>query len=53
VRFLASPIKLDGSRIGAGGRPPELGENTDEVLGWLGYNATEIGALHAHGVVKA
>jgi len=53
VRFLASPIKLDGTRIGAGSRPPELGEHTDEVLDWLGFSDAEVSALHSHGVVRA
>lgn len=53
VRFLASPIKFGGTRIGAGSRPPRLGEHTDEVLGWLGFTAAEIDGLHSHGVVKA
>lgn len=53
VRFLASPIKLDGTRVGAGSRPPELGEHTDEVLDWLGFSDAEVSALHSHGVVRA
>jgi crotonobetainyl-CoA:carnitine CoA-transferase CaiB-like acyl-CoA transferase len=53
VRFLASPIKFDGTRIGAQARPPELGEHTDQVLSWLGFSDTEIGALHSRGIVKA
>jgi formyl-CoA transferase len=53
VRFLASPIKLNGARIGAGARPPRLGELTDEVLGWLGLSAEQIGELRSGGVVKA
>ena len=32
-------------------RSPLLGEHTDEVLGWLGYGAGEIGKLHEDGAV--
>jgi len=53
VRFLASPIKLDGTRLGAGARPPELGEHTEELLGWLGFSLAEIGVMHSSGIVKA
>ncbi len=30
---------------------PELGEHTDQVLAELGYDASEIGALRADGIV--
>jgi len=53
VRFLASPIKFDGTRIGTGARPPQLGEHTGEVLGALGLSDAEIDDLLSTGVVKA
>lgn len=53
VKFLASPIKLNGTRIGAGARPPRLGEHTNEVLYALGLTPEEIDALHSDGIVKA
>ena len=32
-------------------RSPLLGEHTDEVLGWLGYEAGDIKKLHDDGAV--
>jgi len=32
-------------------RSPLLGEHTDEVLGWLGYNDSDIKKLHEDGAV--
>jgi len=32
-------------------RSPLLGEHTDEVLGWLGYDAAANKALHDEGAV--
>jgi crotonobetainyl-CoA:carnitine CoA-transferase CaiB-like acyl-CoA transferase len=53
VRFLGSPIKIDGVRLGVRLPPPELGQHTDEVLGWLGMTPEEIMDLHAKGVVNS
>lgn len=53
VRYLGSPIKLDGTRIPSRKRPPQFGEHTKEVLGWLGMSAAEIDDLRAQGVVRA
>ena len=33
------------------GRPPTVGEHTDEILAGIGYSADEIARLHAEGVV--
>ena len=33
------------------GRPPTVGEHTDEILSGLGYSATQITGLHEKGVV--
>lgn len=48
------PITLNGQPITLSRTPnkivsaaPELGENTDEVLGWLGYSAGEIAGLRS------
>ena len=52
VKYLGSPLRIDGARIrGAGRRPPRLGEHTDEVLRALGLSAGEIGALRAQQAV--
>jgi formyl-CoA transferase len=47
---LGMPIKLSDSPAEVK-RSPLLGEHTDEVLGWLGYGAGEIGKLHEEGAV--
>jgi formyl-CoA transferase len=52
VRLLASPIKLNGKRIGMDSRPPQLGEHSVDVLEWLGFTTEEIDDLRAQGVVK-
>ena len=45
------PITLGGVRLGLRLDPPKLGEHTDVLLQSLGYNADEVEALHAEGVV--
>jgi formyl-CoA transferase len=44
------PIKLSDSPAEVQ-RSPLLGEHTDEVLGWLGYDAAATKALHDEGAV--
>jgi formyl-CoA transferase len=44
------PIKLSDSPVPVT-RAPLLGEHTDEILGWLGYEAGEIATLHGEGAV--
>jgi formyl-CoA transferase len=52
VRYLGSPIKLNGQRVaGDGRRPPRLGEHVDEVLAELGFDDEQIGRLRASGVL--
>ncbi len=45
------PITMDGSRLGIGGQPPVMGQDTDETLAALGYSAAEINALRAERAV--
>lgn len=52
VRFLASPVKVDGARIGPDRPPPGLGEHTAEILGWLGFSTQETVELRSRGVVR-
>ena len=47
---LGMPINLSDSPVEVR-RSPLLGEHTDEVLGWLGYEATEIETLRKEGAV--
>jgi formyl-CoA transferase len=52
VRYLGSPIKLNGARVtGDGRRPPRLGEHVDELLTELGFDAEQIDTLRAAGVL--
>lgn len=52
VRYLGSPIKLNGRRItGDGRRPPMLGEHVDEVLAELGFDDVQISKLRSAGVL--
>jgi formyl-CoA transferase len=44
------PIKLSDSPADVQ-RSPLLGEHTDEVLGWLGYDAAGVKTLHDDGAV--
>jgi len=44
------PIKLSDSPAEVK-RSPLLGEHTDELLGWLGYDSGEIKAMHDEGAV--
>jgi len=44
------PIKLSDSPADVQ-RSPLLGEHTDEVLGWLGYDSAGIKGLHDEGAV--
>jgi formyl-CoA transferase len=48
---ISSPIQVHGVTKVAAKRAPSLGEHNEEVLELLGFNATEIDALHAGGAV--
>src|SRR5207302_4469848 len=47
---VGSPINLSDSPIEVK-RSPLLGEHTDDILGWLGYDADAIAAMHTEGAV--
>ena len=49
---VALPLSTHGQRSTAASPPPALGADTDEVLGKLGLNETEIQRLRAAGIVS-
>lgn len=53
IRQLGVPIRMSGTRINDDLRPaPRLGENTDEILSGLGYDANAIAELEAVHVIR-
>lgn len=50
MQILASPIKVDGQRL-PNRAAPLLGADSDAILAELGYDADEVGALRAGGIV--
>jgi len=51
VRSLATPIHLSATPLRYALHPPMLGEQTEEILGELGYGQQEIEDLRSRGVV--
>ncbi|MCC7486018.1 MAG: CoA transferase [Burkholderiales bacterium] len=52
TRLVASPLNFTGASRGVRNPAPEAGQNTDEVLAWLGYTKQEIAELAATGVTQ-
>ncbi len=50
-RVVALPVKIDGLRGSRFDQPPELGANTDEILGSLGYDDQQLASLRATGAI--
>ncbi len=51
LRMVRSPIRRDGTRPSARSAPPLLGEQTESILGELGFSADEISEMQRRGVV--
>jgi crotonobetainyl-CoA:carnitine CoA-transferase CaiB-like acyl-CoA transferase len=50
--FVSYPILSNGKRLTNFGAPPILGEQTDDLLGELGYASQEIARLRERGVIS-
>src|SRR5882724_11652775 len=48
---ISSPIQVHGVAKVPARRAPEIGEHNEEILGQLGFNATEIDGLRASGAI--
>ncbi|MDB5713835.1 MAG: CoA transferase, partial [Sphingomonadales bacterium] len=48
---VALPVKIDGARGSRFDQPPELGADTDAVLGGLGYDTGQLATLRACGAI--
>jgi crotonobetainyl-CoA:carnitine CoA-transferase CaiB-like acyl-CoA transferase len=51
ITRISSPFKPFGLPVRAGGRPPRLGEHTEEILHSLGYDQGEIAEMKKAGVI--
>jgi crotonobetainyl-CoA:carnitine CoA-transferase CaiB-like acyl-CoA transferase len=51
LTLMAEPVVFSETPARDAGRPPRLGEHTDEVLQGLGFDVAAIAALRARGVV--
>ena len=51
IRLVGQPVTLSRTPSKMVARPPEFGEQTDEVLAEFGFTADEIGALRQNKIV--
>jgi crotonobetainyl-CoA:carnitine CoA-transferase CaiB-like acyl-CoA transferase len=51
LRILANPIRLSATPIEDYAAPPTVGQDTDAVLGALGYDADARQSLRAQGAI--
>ena len=52
ISTLGTPIKLSSTPLAPGRPAPLLGQHTDDILREAGYDAGEIAALRADGIVR-
>jgi crotonobetainyl-CoA:carnitine CoA-transferase CaiB-like acyl-CoA transferase len=52
VRQFGELIQFSDTPAHVHGPPPRVGENTREILDWLGYTDTEIDALFADNIIN-
>ena len=52
LRLTALPLSFDGERALHRSAPPAVGQHTAEILREAGYEAEEIAALAAEGVIR-
>ena len=51
LRLIDTPIRIDGKRAQHRYTPPALGQHTDEILGEIGYDASQIAHLRTCGAI--
>ena len=51
ARTLNNPIRLGFAKPRRAGKPPGVGEHSEEILKEAGYEAAEIAAMKSKGVV--
>jgi crotonobetainyl-CoA:carnitine CoA-transferase CaiB-like acyl-CoA transferase len=51
IRLIGQPVTLSRTPTKMVARPPEFGEQTEEVLAEFGFTADEIGSLKQNKVV--
>ncbi len=51
IKSLATPIHMSGTGLSYRQYPPQLGEQSEEILAEIGYSPTEIEGLRAEGIV--
>ena len=53
IKQLGTPMKFSETPCEIRSPPPYLGENTEEILKWLGYAEAEILDLQQEGVTQS
>jgi crotonobetainyl-CoA:carnitine CoA-transferase CaiB-like acyl-CoA transferase len=52
IKVIGIPVKLSDTPGEIGPAAPQLGEHTEEILHWLGYDAVAIDRLHQEKVLS-